>query len=461
MNCVGWASRLARGECALEVGLMKDENVPRSLAVRRGRGITGEIKVPGDKSISHRAAIFGALAQGTTRISNFLTAADPVSTLDCLGSLGVQWELEPDGQLVIQGAGPQGLTEPPHVLDAANSGTTMRLLLGVLAVQPFFTVLTGDSSLRSRPMDRVAVPLRRMGAVISGRLGGTRAPLAVGPAPAGGLQGGEFRLPVASAQVKSALILAGLAARGTTTVIEPHPSRDHTERLLPLFGVRVVREPGAVTVVGGGPLTAPAETLAIPADPSSAAFIAAAATVVPNSSVVIPGVGVNPTRTGFFELLEIMGGRVSFRDRRQVGEEPVADLHVEASTLVGADIGGEIIPRLIDEIPILAVLAALAQGRTEIRDAGEARVKESDRLAVMATELRRLGARVELLSDGLAIEGGNPLRGVRCDAHHDHRIAMALAVAGLAAEGETVIEGMESVGISFPAFAAILTDYMR
>ncbi len=424
--------------------------LPDVLRVRAARGFVGEVPVPGDKSISHRAVMLGALAHGTTRVTNFLAGDDCLSTVACLRALGVPVALA-DGTAVVEGRAGE-LTEPADVLDCGNSGTTMRLLLGILAGRPLFAVLTGDSSLRRRPMGRVVAPLRTMGALLDGRAGGELAPLAV---RGGFLRGARFRLPVASAQVKSALLLAGLAAEGRTEVEEPAPSRDHTERMLRHFGVAVEAEPGRAAVTGPARLLA--RDVEVPGDISAAVFFLVAGAVVPGSRVVVRGVGVNPTRAGALEVLAAMGARLRLLDERQIGGEPVADVEVESSSLRGVSVGGSMVPRLIDEVPALAVAAACAEGVTEIRDAAELRVKESDRISAVAAQLRRLGVRVEELPDGLRIHGGGRLRGAEVEAGGDHRLAMALAVAGLVAEGETVVRGASCAAVSFPGFAAVLS----
>jgi 3-phosphoshikimate 1-carboxyvinyltransferase len=423
------------------------------LRVRRSPGFVGEMTVPGDKSITHRALILGALAEGETRVSGWLDAADCRSTWACLQALGVGVRQE-GADLVVSGGGPEALSEPPDVLDCGNSGTSMRLLLGLLAGLPGLAVLTGDASLRRRPMDRVAEPLRRLGARIDGRGGGRLAPVVV---RGGGLRCASLRTPVASAQVKSAILLAGLQAEGRTEVEEPALSRDHTERMLEGFGARLSRSGLAVALEGGQRLRGcPVD---VPGDISAAAFFLAAAAMVPGSRLTVRGVGVNPTRTGVLDVLEAMGAGVRLDGQRLAAGEPVADVTVTAEPLHGVRIGGQLIPRLIDELPVLAVAAAVAAGPTEIRDAAELRVKESDRVATIAAGLRRLGASVEELPDGLRIEGSSRLRGAEVAAAADHRIAMAMAVAGLVADGETVIDGAEAVAISFPGFAEALASW--
>ena len=417
------------------------------LVVRPPRRLAGRIEVPGDKSISHRAALLGALAEGATEVQGYLEADDCLRTLRAVEALGVEVTRKGPGEYRIAGAGPRGFSEPADVLDCGHSGTTARLLLGVLAAQPFWTFLTGDESLRRRPMARVVAPLAAMGATVVGRAEAGRLPL--------GIRGGPLRalhwdLPVASAQVKSAILLAGLHADGPVSVTEPAASRDHSERLLRRFGARLERR-GLTTTIEPGRLAA--ASVRVPGDISSAAFLLVAGAVVGDSRVTVAGVGLNPTRTGVLEALEAMGARLSVSP---VGgadtDEPVGDVTVTAGELRGTTIAGSLIPRLIDEIPVLAVAAACARGRTEIRDAAELRVKESDRVAVLARELTRLGAQVAERPDGLAVEGGRPLVGARVSSEGDHRIAMALAVAALVARGTTVIEDAGCIATSFPQF---------
>lgn len=425
------------------------------LRVRRSAGCEAEITIPGDKSISHRAVMFGALAEGTTLVRNFLPGEDCLSTVSCFQAMGVEVNRR-NGLVVVEGRGRHGLQEPDRVLDAGNSGTTMRLLLGILAGQGFFAVLTGDASLRSRPMGRVVEPLRQMGARIWGRAGATRAPLAVQGGP---LAARDFILPVASAQVKSALLLAGLHAEGRTSVTEPHKSRDHTERMLAYFGVPV--EVSGLTVAVRGPVRLTAREVDVPGDISAAAFFLVAGAILPDTRLVMRGVGVNPTRTGIIDVLREMGAEIRVSNEREAGGEPVADLEVRSSRLRGVAVGGSLIPRLIDEVPVLAVAAACAEGVTEIRDAAELKVKESDRLAAVAAQLSRMGADVEALPDGLRIRGGRRLHGAACQTYGDHRMAMAMAVAGLAADGETVIDNPSCAAVSFPGFAEELGKLCR
>ncbi|MCR4418984.1 MAG: 3-phosphoshikimate 1-carboxyvinyltransferase [Clostridia bacterium] len=419
------------------------------LKVAKCLGLHGTVRVPGDKSVSHRALILGALAEGETLVRGFLPARDCLSTASCLQSLGVEIRQEGPTTVRVAGAGKAGLAEPEDVLDAGNSGTTIRLLLGVLAGCPFYAVLTGDRSLRRRPMGRVVEPLTLMGARIWGREGGRLAPLSIlGNRE---LRPLEYRLPVASAQLKSALLLAGLKAGGVTSVWEPSPSRDHTERLLTSFGAEITREEAWVRVKG--PARLQGREVEVPGDFSAAAFFTVAGLLVPGSRVYLTGVGINPTRTGLLDVLLEMGAEIKVDSVRQLGEEPVADLEVRACGLRAVEVGGTLIPRLIDEVPILAVAATQAEGVTVIRDAAELAVKESNRLEAMARELSRLGADVKATPDGLIIRGPTRLHGTVCDSHGDHRVAMAVAVAGLVAEGETVIREADCIAVSFPDFA--------
>lgn len=418
-----------------------------------GLALRGRIQVPGDKSISHRALMLGAIATGETRIQGLLLGEDPRSTAACFQAMGATLsDLEAEW-VTVQGIGLGQLQEPQDVLNAGNSGTTMRLMLGLLASQPdrFFTV-TGDASLRSRPMKRVIQPLQQMGAQIWHRAGGL-APLAV---QGQRLKPIHYHSPIASAQVKSCILLAGLLTEGQTTVTEPALSRDHSERMLRAFGANITIDPDthSATVTGGATLTG--QTVIVPGDISSAAFWLVAGAIVPDSDLMIENVGVNPTRTGILEALAAMGADITQENQREVAGEPVADLHVRYSPLKACTISGELIPRLIDEIPILAVAAALAEGTTMIRDAAELRVKESDRLAVMASQLNQMGARVTEQPDGLDITGGTPLMGAEVDSHTDHRIAMSLAIGALVAQNPTTIHRAEAAAISYPEFIPTL-----
>lgn len=419
-----------------------------------GVSLRGKIRVPGDKSISHRALMLGALAKGETRIQGLLLGEDPRSTASCFRSLGATISELNTEDVRVQGIGLGELLEPVEVLDAGNSGTTLRLMLGILASHAgrFFTV-TGDHSLRSRPMSRVVKPLQEMGANIWGRKGNSLAPLAI---QGQNLKPIHYHSPIASAQVKSCILLAGLMTEGETTVTEPALSRDHSERMLKAFGaeLRVDPETHSVTVVG--PAKLQGQEVIVPGDISSAAFWMVAAAIVPDSELLIENVGVNPTRTGILEVLEQMGADIQQENARIVAGEPVADLRVRSSSLKACEIKGDIIPRLIDEIPILAIAAAFAEGTTVIRDAEELRVKESDRLAVMASQLTKMGAKVTELPDGLEIIGGTPLQGTEVDSFTDHRIAMSLAIAALNAKGTTTIHRAEAAAISYPDFTPTL-----
>ncbi len=421
------------------------------------RRLTGEIAVPGDKSISHRSVMLAGLADSPVRIGNFLAAADCLSTVACMRALGVRVDQVGETGLIVQGNGLFGLSEPESVLDAGNSGTTMRLLTGILAGQPFFSVLTGDASLRRRPMARVIAPLTKMGCRIRGREQSRFAPLAI--MPADGIHGIDYDMPVASAQVKSALLFAGMFADGPTRITEPYTSRDHSERMLQTFGAKVARKGLTVTLAPVRDLVAP-PFIDVPGDISAAAFWLVAATVIPGSALRLTNVGVNPTRTGIIDILRRMGADITVAAERRAGEEPVADLVVAAAKLKGTTVEGEIIPRLIDEIPVLAVAALFAEGRTVISGAEELRVKESDRLKAITCELAKMGAVIEETPDGLIIDGPQPLSTANCDSHGDHRMAMALAVAGLAAAG-VAIDDADCVAISYPQFFAHIAAHQE
>lgn len=406
--------------------------------------LRGSITVPGDKSISHRAVMLGALASGTAHITGFLMGEDCLSTIDCFRKMGVEIEVT-DGEVVVEGVGLHGLCAPEEALYTGNSGTTTRLLCGILAGQPFTVTVNGDASIQKRPMGRIIKPLREMGASIEGK-NDNFCPLTLYPSE---LHGIEYRLPVASAQLKSAILLAGLYAEGQTTVVEPTPSRDHTERMFRALGVEVETEGNVITL--DPPEDLHAVDIAVPGDISSAAFFLVAGSIVPGSELTIRNVGVNPTRTGILDVLRDMGADITetnFRDEA----EPVCDLTVRYSKLHGVEIGGAIIPRLIDELPVLAVAAAYTEGETVIRDAQELKVKESNRIAAMVTELARAGVDVEETEDGMVIRGGRQPRGISFQTYKDHRIAMSLAVLGLAAHGDSRIADHEVVAISYPDF---------
>ncbi len=420
-------------------------------AKRCSSGLCGEVSVPGDKSISHRAVIIASISEGESIIDGILTAQDVISTTRAFRMMGVDIGFIGDKRIRVMGNGLWGLKEPCDVIDAGNSGTTLRLLTGLLSPQRFFSVITGDDSLRTRPMKRVVEPLSAMGARIWGREDGTKAPLAI---LGNRLSPITYTLPIASAQVKTAIILAGLYTEGETVVIEKTPSRDHTEIMLMNRGAGLNVEDGRISIHGGGTLSG--GDYRIPGDPSSAAFLVVAALLVPDSELIVRDVCINPTRTGFIDVLLRMGADIRIENRRKWNGEPVGDICVRSSSLKSTTIRGADIPRTIDELPVLCIAASLAQGRTVIKDASELRVKESDRIAVMAEELRRFGIMVEEMDDGLEILGSDSLEGADCDSHGDHRVAMSLYVAGLVAKGSTRIRGTECVETSFPEFFEIM-----
>mgnify|MGYP005765208801 FL=1 len=415
------------------------------MQLSQAKPLRGTITVPGDKSISHRAVMFGALAQGTTHITGFLMGEDCLSTIDCFRRMGVSIEVS-DAEVVVHGVGLHGLTPPAQSLYTGNSGTTTRLLCGILAGQNFDVSLSGDASIQKRPMGRVIAPLRQMGAIIDG-VNGNYCPLTIHAGTQ--LHGIEYTMPVASAQLKSAILLAGLYADGPTCVIEPAPSRDHTERMLRALGAQV--ESNGCTVRIHPLKDLQAKDIAVPADISSAAFFLVAGAIVPGSEITIQNVGINPTRTGILDVLRDMGADITMTNVRD-DMEPVCDLTIRASKLHGTTIGGDLIPRLIDELPVLAVAAAFAEGETRICDAQELKVKESNRIAAMVTELTRAGADVEETEDGMIIRGGKPLHGAAFETYHDHRIAMSMAVCALGCTGESEIVNPDVVAISYPNF---------
>ena len=426
--------------------------------VGRAERVEGIPTLPGDKSISHRAVLLNSLASGSAHVSNFCEGDDRTAMLGCLRGLGVSIKRvrHTDGRactdcFYVRGRGPSGLREPDHVLNAGNSGTTMRLVAGLLAAQPFFSVISGDRSLRSRPMDRIVRPLAKMGAKIMGRGQDALAPLAI---RGGSLRGIEYPLPVASAQLKSALLIAGLYARGRTKVIEPSPSRDHTERMLRAMGADVASD-GPTITVGRSDLYA--MDVHVPGDISSAAFWMVLAACHPDARLRISRVGINPTRTGVIDVLKEMGARMTLDNIHEDAGEPSADVVVESSELRAMEIGGDLIPRVIDEIPILALAAACAEGRTVIRDAHELRVKESDRIAATVEGLRRMGASVEERTDGMVVNGGATLEGADVLGHGDHRIAMTMGIAGAIAAGRTSVAGAEAAFVSYPGFWDVLS----
>lgn len=420
------------------------------IRVEPKKKISGEIEVNGDKSISHRAVIFSAMSDGISEIENFSNARDCYSTIKCLCSLGIDIEI---GKTVkILGKGLRGFKEPGDVLNAENSGTTIRLISGLLAGQPFLSIITGDDSLRRRPMDRVIIPLSLMGAEFWARENNKFPPMAIkGRFPLNPI---EYALPVASAQVKSAIIIAGLFADGKTVVTEPLPSRDHTERLLPAFGAKIERYINTIIVYGSQELKG--QKIYIPGDFSSASFFIVAGLIVKNSEVIIKNVGLNPGRIGLIDVIKRMGGDIEIYNRRDVLNEPIGDILVRNSNLRGTTVSREKIPGLIDEVPLIAVLGAYAEGETVVRGAEELRVKESDRIKAIVTEFRKLDVRIEELPDGFIINGPSIPDGGRVNSYNDHRIAMALAIAGLSARRPIEIEDEECVAISFPNFWDIL-----
>jgi 3-phosphoshikimate 1-carboxyvinyltransferase len=416
--------------------------------VRSAAFLAGTVAVPGDKSVSHRALILNAMARGDALITGLSSGADVLSTMHCLQGLGANIELAGQPGIVTVHGTHNGFQESADLLDAGNSGTSMRLLSGLLAAQPFLSVLSGDSSLRSRPMGRIVQPLKQMGAQIMGRRGDTLAPLVIW---GGGLRGIEYTMPVASAQVKSCLMLAGLVAEGDTVLHQPALSRDHTERMVTAMGANVETD-GLTLILHPGSLNA--VDVAVPGDISSAAFWLVAGLCHPNARILVQSVGLNPSRTGIIEALQAMGAGegLTLVAERTEGGEPVADILVTSCELTGIEVGGDIIPRIIDELPVLAVAACFARGTTVIRDARELRVKESDRIATTVSELARLGARIEAREDGMVIHGTGHLTGAPCQSHGDHRLAMSLGVAGLLARGETTIHDAEDASVSYPDF---------
>ena len=422
---------------------------PPARTVHGGGPLRGAIRLPGDKSIAHRTALLGAIAEGESRIEGFPASGDPLSTLRCLRGLGLTLGLsETDGVLTVRGAGLHGLTEPEDVLDCGNSGTTMRLLCGLLAGQPFRSILTGDASLRSRPMARVLDPLRAMGAQPSAR-GNGGAPLVIN---GGSLAGMTHRLTVASAQLKSALLLAGLYATGETIVSEPAQPRDHTERMLRAMGADIAAEGTEVRLRGPVRALRPL-TMRVPGDFSAATFWLVAGACIPGSELTITDVGMNPTRTGALDALRAMGADIEVLEERETGGEPVADLHVRGSSLRATEVGGAMVPRLIDEIPVLALAATQAEGTTLFRDAEELRVKETDRIATTVSELGKLGADIEATTDGMIVRGRpGRLAGGRGDSYGDHRLAMTLGIAALISGRPTTIDDPNAASISYPSF---------
>jgi 3-phosphoshikimate 1-carboxyvinyltransferase len=422
--------------------------------VKRPGALSGSVVVPGDKSISHRAALIGAVCDGDVTVDGFLFAEDTRASLGLVRALGASVTADEDsGRLTIHGVGVEGLGEPADTVDCANSGTTMRLGAGLAAGVDGLTVLTGDASLRLRPMGRIVRPLEAMGARIDCRGGDGLAPLAILGGP---LRGIDHFLEVASAQVKSAVLLAGLRAAGVTRVTEPGPTRDHTERLLRHLGADVRREGSIISIAGGQRLSP--RRLAVVGDFSSAAFLLAAAAVTPDGEVSVARVGLNATRTGFLDVLEAFGAKVEVTDEHDVSGEPCGTVRVIGGDLRAARISGELVVRAIDELPLVGVLGSLAKGRTVVEDAAELRVKETDRIAVICERMAAMGARIEATPDGFVVDGPNALEGAEVDSAGDHRVAMAMAVAGLAAEGQTTIRGADAAEVSFPGFVDVLSS---
>ena len=417
--------------------------------------LKGEVTIPGDKSISHRAVMFGSLAEGTTEVTNFLQGADCLSTISCFRKLGIQIENTAE-RILIHGKGLHGLSESSETLDTGNSGTTTRLISGILAGQSFTTFLNGDASIQTRPMKRIMTPLSMMGADITSLNGNNCAPLRI---CGGHLHGITYQSPVASAQVKSCVLLAGLYADAPTSVTEPVLSRNHTELMLAGFGAKVTSSGTTATIEPEPDLKG--MKIEVPGDISSAAYFIAAGLIIPNSEILVKNVGINPTRDGILRVAIEMGGGITILNEKISGGEPTCDLLVRSSSLKGVTVGGEIIPTLIDEIPMIAVMACFAEGTTIIKDAQELKVKESNRIDTVVTNLKAMGAHIEATDDGMIIEGSYPLHGAVIDSHLDHRIAMSFAVGALGADGETTIEGADCVKISYPEFYETLESLIQ
>lgn len=420
-------------------------------------GLKGEILIPGDKSVSHRSVMFAGLCDSEVKITNFLHAADCMSTVNCMRALGVKVKELDENTLIVKGNGFHGLQEPQSIIDAGNSGTTLRLMMGILAGQKFLTTFTGDASLSRRPMGRVINPLSQMGANIVGRKENKLLPITVIPAKES-LQGIDYQMPMASAQVKSAILLAGMNAEGRTTVTEPYTSRDHTERMLEGFGVKLEKSGTSITISKVEKMTAPKE-IHVPGDISSAAFWLVAGSIIEDSDIILKDVGINETRTGIIDVLKAMGANIELLNVRDE-VEPIADIRVRYAKLHGTSFGADIMPRLIDEIPIITVASMFAEGETTITGAGELRVKETDRLQVITDEFNKVCPCIKGTQDGLIITGSqrNNLQKVVCNSHDDHRIAMALAILGASGVG-IEIENSECVNISYPTFYEILTRF--
>ena len=426
------------------------------LVLEKVNKLTGKIFVPGDKSISHRSLILGSISRGETRVYNLLNSLDCLRTLECMQSLGVKIELDEANSVNIKGKGLYGLQEPKVILDVGNSGTTIRLLTGLLSGQNFYSVLNGDNSIRKRPMKRVVQPLRLMGANIWGRENGQLAPLSIKGRKLNSLY---YTLPVASAQVKSALLLAGLYTTGETVISEPLSTRDHTERMLETMQADIKISPPKIKIKGGIELRS--TDIFIPGDISSAAYFIAAASILRGSQIIIKQVGVNPTRTGVIEILKKMGTKIDILNYQIKSNEPRADLKIEYSKLKGIEIKEEMVPLLIDELPLIAVVASQAKGKTVVSGAKELRVKETDRIKAIVSELKKMGVDIKEKEDGFIVEGPSKLKGAVCESYNDHRIAMSLAVAALLAEGKTGIRNSECIEISFPGFEKTLQNLIN
>lgn len=426
--------------------------------IKKAKALKGEITPPADKSISHRAIMFACLANGQSRIKNFLWAKDPISSLNAMRSLGVEINIKEAKEIIVNGMGLHSLKEPENVIDCGNSGTTIRLLSGILAGQPFLSILTGDDSLRQRPMRRIIEPLRLMEANIMGRRENTLPPIVI---KGGSLKGINYSMPIASAQVKSAILLASLYAEGESSVTEPHKSRDHTEKMLKSMGAELKIKNNTIKITPPQSHLKPFD-ITIPNDFSSAAFFIAGACLVPGSEVIIKNVCLNETRTGFIEVLKSMGANIEIFNLKEQAGEPVGDISVKtASALKAVTVQGEIIPRLIDEFPVLCVIATQAEGTTVIKDAKDLRAKESDRIRAMTTELSKMGVSIKEFEDGVEIKGPCSLKAAQVYSYKDHRVAMALSIAALIAEGETVIKDADCVDISFPEFYSLLEMLQR
>ena len=422
------------------------------MPINKAKSLKGEIKVPGDKSISHRGVMFGAISEGITELTGFLDGADCRSTIGCFRAMGIDITQEHD-HVVIQGKGLHGLGQPQQILDVGNSGTTTRLISGILAGQPFISTLNGDESIQKRPMGRIITPLTQMGAYIKSIKNNNCAPLEVGGVPLIPLR---YDSPVASAQVKSCVLLAGMYADGITSVTEPVVSRNHTELMLSGFGADIKSEGLTASIVGGPKLIG--QKIEVPGDISSAAYFIVAGLICPNADLLINNVNTNPTRAGIIKVVQAMGGNIELLNERIVSGEPVADIHVTTSELHGCEISGSIIPTLIDELPVIAVMAACASGTTVIKDAAELKVKESDRIATVTENLSNMGCDITPTDDGMIINGGYPLKGTLIKTYLDHRISMAFAIAGLVADGETTFDNEDCCCISYPDFFKTLKN---